>query len=610
MAGLPISRLVSVSVSLTSLLLQEVPINSILVLGSSNVIDTEERMRTYGTLDEIAQDFSTTSPEYLSAVPWFGQSPQPTTISIGRWAKSATRGRLVGGLVASANLLTSAWTPITSGAFLVYVNGIPCPVTGINLGSVTNLNGVASAIETALQATDASAVTVLWNAVYDRFEFYSALSGALSSFGFLMPPAAVGKITFAGQPANNDTVTIKGTTVTFVTGTPTGNQVQIGATLANTITNLLTFLNASTDVNLSAMSYTQGNDLASTVVYIVSDATGTTGNSYTLAKAGTNITVSGATLTGGVSTANDISTMLAATATSSGAYSVAGIVAESALNAVTVFDDQFGGQWYGLFIPEASDADHEAVAAYVEGANPPHYYGVNTQNADALLSNSTSDIAYVLSNLKYNKTCVQYSSRSQYAVMSYLARILTTDWLGSNTTITLMYKDEPGIVAETLTSSQADTLLNKHCNAIAQYERGQSFIQYGMSASGQLTDTVIGADWLSGHAQTGVFNVLRGTSTKIPQTDAGVTMLLNAIEAACQDGVNNGYLGRGLPWNSSGFGTLKSGQILDKGFYVYANSLILQTQAVRQTRAAPLIQVAAKTAGAIHTADITIYVQP
>ena len=57
----------------------------------------------------------------------------------------------------------------------------------------------------------------------------------------------------------------------------------------------------------------------------------------------------------------DVTAMLAGLVTSPGAYLVAGIVAESALAAVTIFDNLFGTQWYGLTIPSAVDADSIAV---------------------------------------------------------------------------------------------------------------------------------------------------------------------------------------------------------------------------------------------------------
>ncbi|HET8687473.1 MAG TPA: hypothetical protein VFM18_12535 [Methanosarcina sp.] len=108
---------------------------------------------------------------------------------------------------------------------------------------------------------------------------------------------ATGNITIAaGNATAGDTVTIQGTVVTFVTGTPGLNQVQIGANNNATAANLLAFLQTSPDANISLMTY----NAVLNVVNITAKVYGTAGNAYTLAKSSTNITVSGATLTGGV----------------------------------------------------------------------------------------------------------------------------------------------------------------------------------------------------------------------------------------------------------------------------------------------------------------------
>jgi hypothetical protein len=56
---------------------------------------------------------------------------------------------------------------------------------------------------------------------------------------------ASGGLTFSAQPAATKTVTVNGTAFSFVAGTATGNQVEIGANLAATMTALAAALNAS-----------------------------------------------------------------------------------------------------------------------------------------------------------------------------------------------------------------------------------------------------------------------------------------------------------------------------------------------------------------------------
>lgn len=305
----------------------------------------------------------------------------------------------------------------------------------------------------------------------------------------------------------------------------------------------------------------------------------------------------------------DISGLLGWLSTSSGAYEANGVAAQSALATVALFDDQFGSRFYGLFIPSASDGDILAVAPYIEADALAHFFGVNTMEGGVIVAGDTGDIAYLLKQLNLNRTLTQYSSTSNYAVMSALARILTTNWQGNNTTITLMYKLEPIIVAETLTAAQMDALLAKNCNVFVNYNNNTAIIQPGACASGQFADTVIGCDWFRAQVQTNLYNALYGTPTKIPQTDEGMGELAAAITNACVAAVNNGLVAPGT-WNAGGFGQLQQGDFLSNGYYVYQPPISQQDEATRMARKSVPFQVAIKLGGAVHEADVGVLVNP
>lgn len=597
--GLPIQRLVNTTVNLTPPAPTVEDIDTLVILGSSNVIDVTERMRTYTTINAIATDFGTSAPEYLASVLWFEQNPAPNVLNIGRWAQAATAGLLVGG--PELALKFSDLTAVTSGAFYVVVDGVPLSVTGLNFSGITNLNGAASIIQTALQALMAS-TTCVWNSTYSTFTIGSGTTGTSSTVGFASAPDATGKATFAGLPTANDTLTVGGTVITFVASGATGNQVNIGGTVAITLASLLAFLNASADVNLVKFKYA----VVSSVLYFTAVVTGSAGNALTLAKSSTNITLSGATLSGGTGT--DVSATLGLTSTSSGAYVANGVGAETALAAVVALDNQFNAQWYAITVLGASDSDVLAVAAYIEAdSSTRHFYGVTTQEAGVLVASDTSNIAYQLKQLAYNHTAVQFSSSNPYAVVSLLARILTTDWLANNSTITLMYKQEPGIVAESLNVTQVDALEGFNCNVFVAYNNSTAIIERGTAASGQFIDTIIGLDWFVLTLQANWYATLFESPTKIPQTDPGMHVLATVAENTCLEGVNNGLFAPGV-WNSGGFGQLKQGDLLPKGFYVFQPSVNTQTETVRQTRVSVPFQIAVKLAGAVQTIDATVLV--
>jgi hypothetical protein len=152
-------------------------------------------------------------------------------------------------------------------------------------------NKIQFSIQQGTQANTYMAVVVFPGMVPEQFNNVPAATPAGAT------------ATFTNNPANLDTLTIAGTTITFVTGAPAALQVQIGANHAATLASLMTFLNASVDANLIKSTYA----LSGSVLQItanINQVVGAAGNALTLAKVSTAITISGATFTGGVGTGN------------------------------------------------------------------------------------------------------------------------------------------------------------------------------------------------------------------------------------------------------------------------------------------------------------------
>jgi hypothetical protein len=149
--GLSVSRLIALSLSLTNSGAQYANLNSIMLLGQSDVIDTATRIQSFTSLSAVASAFGTSAPEYLAAQAFFSQSPQPLQLYIGRWAQAAVHGYLFGGPLTVAQQAIANFTAITAGGFHIQVDAASSPVEvgPINLSAVTNLNGVATDINTA-----------------------------------------------------------------------------------------------------------------------------------------------------------------------------------------------------------------------------------------------------------------------------------------------------------------------------------------------------------------------------------------------------------------------------------------------------------------------------
>jgi len=292
-----------------------------------------------------------------------------------------------------------------------------------------------------------------------------------------------------------------------------------------------------------------------------------------------------------------------------GGDEVDGLAGESALAAVEAID-ALPTSVYGMTFATTSalaNSDHEAIAAYIQANSKPHIYGISTADPAATNPGLSTDIGSILMGLGYTRTFLQYSSLTSWAACSIFGRTVTVNFQGSNTTITLAFQTEPGIVAETLTETQAAALNAKRYNYFANFNNGTAILMNGWCAGPAYIDEIFGLDWLANEVQVDLFNFLATVGTKVPQTDAGNNALACEAEGALEQGVDNGLIAPGY-WNSGGFGALNPGDFMPKGWYVYPNPMATQAAAVRATRAAPPLQIAVKLAGAIQSADALINV--
>lgn len=266
--------------------------------------------------------------------------------------------------------------------------------------------------------------------------------------------------------------------------------------------------------------------------------------------------------------------------------------------------------WYGLAIADSADlveADVISVAAAIEESSLSRILAVTTADVNVLVAGNTDNIGYKLKAAGYARTFWQYSSSSKYAAISAFGRAFTVNFTGSNTTITLKFKTEPGITYETLTTAQAAAIDAINGNVYVYYANDTAIIQQGVMANGDFFDERHGLDWLQNYVQTNLYNLLYTSTTKIPQTDGGVTRLMANVEASLDQAVNNGLIAPGV-WNGGPIGQIESGDTLTKGYYVYADAVANQAQSDREARKSPVIQAAIKLAGAIHYGDVQINV--
>lgn len=492
----------------------------------------------------------------------------------------------------------------------------------INLGLSVNdvVNVSVSLAPVAAQQRNFGSLLILGDSgvidVNTRLRLYTSLSAVAGDFGN-SPEFQAASIAFGQNPQLSQLY------IGAWARTATSGQL-IGAPLSVTqqlITNFNVISSASFTIsvngsptNFSGINLTSATNLNGVASLITTGLAGngtvtwvpsTTSFTFSSNTTGTSSTVGFATTFG---SGTDISSIMGWRSTQGG-FTVAGIAAESPLACVTILAN-LTNNWYGVMFAASvmpADSDYTAVAGLIQGLTVSRIFGVTTQEAAALNPNLTSDVASQLQALGYSRTFTQYSSSSPYACAGIFGDAFTVDFNGTNTLYTLKFKQEIGVVAETLTESQAAALNTKNCNVYVNYNNQTAILQQGVMANGTFFDVIHGTDWLQNDIQTIVFNLLFTAGTKIPQTDAGVNQIVSAITQGLNQAVVNDLIAPGV-WTGPPVGAIVTGQTLSTGYYIFAPSVASQTQADRAARKAPVLTVCIKLSGAIHFVSVIINV--
>ncbi|HEY3987942.1 MAG TPA: DUF3383 family protein [Acidobacteriaceae bacterium] len=284
-------------------------------------------------------------------------------------------------------------------------------------------------------------------------------------------------------------------------------------------------------------------------------------------------------------------------------------IGETPLQAVTACR-LASANWYGVMVCGSSDADNEAIAAYVQSASPQslHFYGSQDTSA------ATDSIFAQLQTQKIGRS-FGHAATTQgggYPSNVYVAAADMGRALGLNTGLpssnfVMKFKSLPGIAAEPLSETQVDALEAQSANVYVTRGNAFTWLEQGTVASGQFLDTVMGIDRLISKIQLGVTNLFVSQNA-VPQTDPGEALIMNVVSQACASEVTTGFLAPGV-WTGTTVGTLTAGTAVPKGYLVQALSFATQSSGDQQARKGMPITVCVITANGIQSIAIGVTVQ-
>jgi hypothetical protein len=307
--------------------------------------------------------------------------------------------------------------------------------------------------------------------------------------------------------------------------------------------------------------------------------------------------------------------------------------------AVAIFSQQpnpLQTNGYLVIIPRESGGAEKVEDAIERIGTKVYYFGIlvdsllisadlanlsaAVQALDKMLFYATSDTADIQpagmidalrTSSKTHSRGLYYSGAAaidtQRFAAAYAGRALTTDFAGSSTAQTMHLKPLAGIDID---GTVNQTILDQAKAAGADVYVDIAGPGLFTSGANGFFDSIYNQFWLKFALQTEGVNFLRLNTTKIPQTEFGMESLKNVFRRVCRQAVRNGFAGPGSWTSATKFGDLESfdRNLLDHGFYIYSQPVNAQLAADRAERKAPVVQIAIKEQGALHSSNVIVNV--
>jgi hypothetical protein len=263
--------------------------------------------------------------------------------------------------------------------------------------------------------------------------------------------------------------------------------------------------------------------------------------------------------------------------------------------------------YFGVLVDSIlSDGDLVALSAYVQTIDKVLFYASRT-SSDFASGGMLDDIR--TASKTHTRCLYHYTATAidtQKFAAAYAGRALSTNFSGVNTAQTMHLK--------TLSGFSPDQTIDQTALEAAKAAGVDVYTSIagkpGLFTSGgnKFFDQIYNAFWLKFALQTAGFNYLAQTTTKVPQTEEGMEGFKAVLRAVCAQAAANGSIGRGTWTSATVFGNPADliRNIKDYGYYVYSLPVSQQAQADREARQAPVVQIAVKEQGAIHSGSIIV----
>ena len=251
------------------------------------------------------------------------------------------------------------------------------------------------------------------------------------------------------------------------------------------------------------------------------------------------------------------------------------------------------GSWYGLAISSREEADMFAAAEWAE-ANEKLFGTASASNA-VINADSNTDIASELKQKQYYRTFVyaDAEANTEYSEVAVMSKCFTFYPGGE----TWANQKLAGITADNLAEGEFIAAKAKNANTFEMFNDDFAITQNGKVAAGEWIDVIRFRDWLKTEMQTDVASALINAKGKVPYTDEGILVIVNAMQQSLALGTQR----KGIaPDELDAENNIRKGYEI---FYPSASSISANTKASRILQD---VGANVRLAGAINAVEIKV----
>ena len=251
-------------------------------------------------------------------------------------------------------------------------------------------------------------------------------------------------------------------------------------------------------------------------------------------------------------------------------------------------------------------ADWLALAQHVEALSVPLmlFVPVTGTAPAAAASNSTADKLHAAQIRR--AVPLFCGSSADCAALMGTAMGLELSHRGS--AFALCYKTLNGVQPSDLTQSQAESLKALGCNVYVARGYTHYLLENGTVSNGQRYDEILYVDRIAQDLQDAAVSLLAENPDRMPQTDDSTAQFINRFSSILMGYADRGVLASAT-WRGSSVGPIASGDVVENGFLLWADSYDDQPDADRAAHKAVPVQCALTLAGSIESIVITVNVQ-